>query len=320
MRISVIIPAFNAERWLPETLRSVTSQEVPGLEVIVVDDGSTDGTAACVKSGWPQVKLVSTANKGVSHARNLGTSLATGELVQHLDADDVLTPGKVARQMELLAAHPEVDVVYCDWQRLVQRDDGSFTPGEKVKRTLESVARDPELAFFSDMWCPTGAYLYRREFLAKVGEWKAWLPVVQDARFAWDCARAGARWLHDPHIGVLYRQHRQGSISTRSRLAFLKDCWANMLDMERVWNTEGPLNQSRLTAVKASCENLVRSFFGVDDALFNEAYAHLLRLDPGFKSSHPGLRRLSSLVGYRNAEQIALWGRRAKQWLAAKPS
>ena len=106
MRVSVIIPAYNAERWLPETLASVAAQEWPDLEVIVVDDGSTDGTAAFVEQAYPQWTLHRSENRGVSHARNLGTQLANGEFVQYLDADDILQPGKLARQVALLQAIP----------------------------------------------------------------------------------------------------------------------------------------------------------------------------------------------------------------------
>ncbi len=315
MKVSVVIPAYNAERWLPETLESVAAQNMDDMEVIIVDDGSTDGTAAYVERQWPQFKLTRTANQGVSHARNLGTSLATGDFVQHLDADDVLMPGKISRQAQLLAAEPDVDVVYSNWQRLKQRADGEFERGDRVERTIASVNADPQLAFFSTMWCPTGAYLYRREFLSKAGEWKAWLPVVQDARFAWDCARAGARWSHDPHIGVLYRQHREGSISTRSRLAFLKDCWANTRDMEGIWNAEGSLQGERREAVLNTCRSLARSFYEADRILFEEVHAHLLELDPCFRPEGVLFPLLSSLLGYRNAEGIALCCRRLKRRL-----
>ena len=311
--VSVIIPAYNAERWLPETLQSVAAQNVRDMEVIIVDDGSTDHTAAYVEGQWPQFKLVRTANKGVSHARNLGTSLATGEFVQHLDADDVLTPGKIVREMQMLIAQPDSDVIYSNWQRLMQRTDGSFEHGDKVERTIGQVHSDPQLAFFSTMWCPTGAYLYRREFLRRAGDWKPWLPVVQDARFAWDCARAGARWIHDPHIGVLYRQHRVGSISTRNRLAFLQDCWANTLDIERVWDAECSLHGERREAIFNTCRNLARGLYEVDKPLFEAVYAHLLELDPHFRPEGVILPLLSSLLGYRNAEGLALCCRRAKR-------
>lgn len=313
MKVSVIIPSYNARRWLPETLASVAAQNMDGMEVIIVDDGSTDDTAAYVAEEWPQYTLIRTENRGVSHARNLGSATATGDFIQFLDADDLLLPGKLARQVRMLEARPEADIVYCNWQRLAEQADGSFAMAEKIERTIEEVNPDPQLAFFSTMWGPTGSYLYRREFLPRVGEWKAWLPVVQDARFAWDCARAGAKWAHDPQTGVLYRQHRAGSVSTRSRLAFLQDCWANSQDMARIWQAEGSLHGERRKAVLASYHHIARDFFEIDKRRFEEIWAALLELDPHFRPKGALLPVLNSIVGHRNTEFVALCYRRLKR-------
>ncbi len=312
VKASVIIPAYNAGRWLPETLQSVAIQGYPDTEVIIVDDGSTDNTAGYVAQTWPKYTLIRTENKGVSHARNLGASSATGDFIQFLDADDILVPGKLVRQVQMLVAQPGTDIVYSNWQRLEEKEDGQFILGEKIERTIEEIDTDPEVAFFSSMWGPTGSYLYRREFLRKVGEWKTWLPVVQDARFAWDCARAGARWAHDQHIGVLYRQHRSGSVSTRSKLAFLKDSWANSQDMTRIWSLEGSLQGLRKAAVLKSYHHLARGFFEVDKALFDESWAKLLKLDPKFRPAGTVLPMLTFLFGPHQAERIALCYRRLK--------
>ena len=312
MKISVIIPAYNAERWLPETLASVAAQEWQDLEVIVVDDGSTDGTAAFVEHAYPQWTLHRSENRGVSHARNLGTQLANGEFVQYLDADDVLQPGKLARQVALLQASPEADIVYSNWQRLNAQPNGQFEPGEVIARTVADVNQDAEIAFFTTMWCPTGAYLYRRSFLDRVLPWKEWLPVIQDARFALDCAMSGARWLHDPAISVLYRQHSTGSVSTRNKLAFAKDCLANTEDVERLWSFSGRMTPARRAALVGSYANLARSFFSLDRATFERLHRKLLAMAPHFLPSGRALALLTRIIGYANAEQVALWYRQLR--------
>lgn len=316
MLVTVIIPAYNAMRWLPETLESVAAQDYPRLEVVIVDDGSTDETAAYVKDRWPHYTLIRTENRGVSHARNLGTAKASGGLIQYLDADDLLTPGKISRQAALLQENPDADVVYGGWQRLVRKGEG-FEPGEVVSRAFEEVDADAETAFFVSMWCPTGAYLYRRGIVEKAGEWKTWLPVTQDARFAWDCARAGARWLRDPEVGVLYRQHQAGSVSTQSRLAFLNDCWANAEDIRALWAGEGSLRGRRRAVVEGVYHSLARAFFSVDRPMFLKARARLLELNPGFRPPERGLSIATSLLGYEAAEHLAGWYRQTRQWLAS---
>ena len=92
MKLSIIIPAYNAEAYLPQCLDSILAQEHSGCEVIVVDDGSTDGTAALLER-YPDVKVVHQENRGMSTARNRGLDEARGEYILFVDSDDLLTDG-----------------------------------------------------------------------------------------------------------------------------------------------------------------------------------------------------------------------------------
>jgi glycosyltransferase involved in cell wall biosynthesis len=108
-RVSVIVPVYNAERYLGEALESVMTQRYTPLEVIVVDDGSTDNSAA-VAQEFP-VQYFKQANGGPGAARNFGIARARGEFVAFQDADDVWTPDKLLTQVEYLRQHPEVQYV-----------------------------------------------------------------------------------------------------------------------------------------------------------------------------------------------------------------
>ena len=92
MKLSIIIPTYNAEAYLPQCLDSILAQEHSGCEVIVVDDGSTDGTAALLER-YPDVKVIHQANRGMSTARNRGLDEARGEYILFVDSDDLLTDG-----------------------------------------------------------------------------------------------------------------------------------------------------------------------------------------------------------------------------------
>jgi glycosyltransferase involved in cell wall biosynthesis len=108
--ISCIVPVFNGERYLHEALDSILAQTYRPVEVIVADDGSTDGTVAVVASYGERVRYLWQPNAGSPAARNLGLGAAKGEFVAFLDADDLWHPEKLARQMARFQARPELDL------------------------------------------------------------------------------------------------------------------------------------------------------------------------------------------------------------------
>lgn len=113
--ISVIIPVHNGDSFIAEAIESVFAQDYRPLELIVVDDGSTDRTREIVK-GFPLANLQEQSHQGAGVARNAGVRAAKGDLIAFLDADDLWMPGKLSRQWETLQAHPEVDAIFAHVQ------------------------------------------------------------------------------------------------------------------------------------------------------------------------------------------------------------
>ncbi|NLX18332.1 MAG: glycosyltransferase family 2 protein [Desulfobulbus sp.] len=114
--VSVVIPAYNAQDFIADTLESIFAQTYPHVEVIVVDDGSTDGTAAVVQSFGKQVRYLYQANSGgCAVPRNAGMKLCTGKYLCFLDADDLMTPNRLADQVVFMERHPEIGLVFCDY-------------------------------------------------------------------------------------------------------------------------------------------------------------------------------------------------------------
>ncbi|MBQ6652019.1 MAG: glycosyltransferase [Prevotella sp.] len=125
MLLSVVVPVFNMADTLDTCLESIVGQDCPGMEIVVVDDGSTDGSAAkCddwsrrgrlrgdeLRSGWPRIKVVHKANGGLSDARNAGIEMAKGDYITFADADDFVAAGTYSRLMKELDAHPEYDIL-----------------------------------------------------------------------------------------------------------------------------------------------------------------------------------------------------------------
>lgn len=112
--VSVVIPAFNSGAYLEETLRSAVAQTHARLQVIVVDDGSTDGSVERAVAGFPGVRYVRQANAGANVARNTGLRLAEGDFIALLDHDDVWRPEKLEVQLAVAARHPESGLIACD--------------------------------------------------------------------------------------------------------------------------------------------------------------------------------------------------------------
>jgi glycosyltransferase involved in cell wall biosynthesis len=216
--VSVVIPSYNCESYIAQTLQGVLAQQVDDLEVLVVDDGSTDGTEAIVRRHDSRVRWVPQANAGVSRARNHGIELARGRYICLLDHDDWWFPHKLQRQLRAMDEHPEAGVVYSTW--IVWRQPAPDAPFPDVASYRIDDTPDDEHPDFSgwvyhqfllDCWMLTSTTMFRRELFAQYGGFDESLPFSED----WDLWLRLARQV--PFVQLrrpttLYRMHaRQGS-------------------------------------------------------------------------------------------------------------
>ena len=155
--ISVIMPAFNAEPFIASGLKSVLDQGYEHVEIVVVDDGSSDRTAEVAEQFAPTVRCIRQSNAGAPAARNRGLMAAKGEFITFLDADDVYEPGRLGLQMRKLMGNPEIE----------------FVVGQRRSEELCSAPGEP-LAFTpieppNKMTLSLGACLFRLSAFEKVG-------------------------------------------------------------------------------------------------------------------------------------------------------
>lgn len=173
--VSVIIPAYNCARLIPETLESLFAQDYPNLEIVVVNDGSKDNTLELLKSYGDRIQLVDQANTGAPGARNKGIQSARGEFIGFCDADDIWAPGKVSAQVRHLQNCPDVGMVFCDWQVWDPRADGSFEIPESFRDSGDTTLVDPANSgwiytrLLLDCICLTSTVMFRRTVVEKVG-------------------------------------------------------------------------------------------------------------------------------------------------------
>ena len=215
--VSVLVTAYNAEPWLAETLGSVEAQTYPHVETVVVDDGSTDGTLGVARRfEGPHVKVVTQANAGACAARNRALAEAQGDLVQYLDADDLLAPTKIARQVDRLRGEPEGTVASGPWVRFRE------TPGD-MGRGGEPGWEDyaPAALWLVQSWSPGGgmmppfAWLTPRSLVEAAGPWDEGLLRNQDGEFFARVLARAMKVAFCPEAWGYYRSEITTSVSAR---------------------------------------------------------------------------------------------------------
>ncbi len=213
VRVSLVIPAYNYADFLPGTLDSALSQGVDGLEIVLVDDGSTDETPAVAASYGPAVRCLRQDNAGLSAARNAGLGLAQGEYVGFLDADDLLGPGALASQMRFLDEHPDVDAAVCRSFFFSE----SEAPGKPIANGEWRLFRQDlavHLCHFNV--APPHAFLARRAAVAGA-RFDRGLSACEDHAFWLDLAARGTRFAANAGAQVFYRRHGASMSANLSR-------------------------------------------------------------------------------------------------------
>ena len=202
-RVSVVIPAFDRERYLPEAIASVQAQRLPGVEIVVVDDGSSDATAAAAV-GFADVVCLRRPHAGAAAARNAGVAAARGELLAFLDSDDLWTPGALRTLTAVLDERRDVDLGFGLVEEFVSPELGE----EEGGRLLPAAGPVPG-------YC-AGAMLARRAAFSSVGPFDEGLRVGE---FVDWIARARERGLRSHVVDevVLRRRLHSGNLGRGDR-------------------------------------------------------------------------------------------------------
>lgn len=190
--VSVVVPAYNAEATLARTLQSIIDQTVGVAEIIVVDDGSTDGTAELTRQyaeADARVRLLSKSNGGASSARNAGIASATGEFIGFLDADDVWLPHKLERQLEVFERHTEVGAV----QAGAVHVDGDLRPLFRLA-CVPGRMHPMEVLRFRNLPAFPTTLMLRREAVATIGVFDTSLAILEDWEFALRASVRSVLW------------------------------------------------------------------------------------------------------------------------------
>lgn len=297
--VSVIIPAYNAASLIEETLHSVFAQTHSEIETIVVDDGSTDSTAAIVDRYSPRVILMRQTNSGgCSSPRNHGLRVARGEFITFFDADDLMLPGKLARQVAFLRAHPQLGAVLMDYRNFDETGEAAtshFAGCPQLKRLLvgsgaDQVLLDPLPAtriLTNENYAIAGSPLVRRSLFDSVDPFDEDLRASEDFDLMYRIARhSGVGIIGE--VGFLRRFHESNMSKRVAHVLRYK-----IESRSKLWRLEEDTENRRLLSREIASYHLSLAEFG-----HRSAPAQSLRhLWSALRFGHaPDLRLAKSLV------------------------
>jgi glycosyltransferase involved in cell wall biosynthesis len=203
--VSIIIPAYNSSEYITEALESAFQQVYSPIEVIVIDDGSTDDTRqrlnSYIESG--KISYQFQTNRGLAAARNTGIKLAKGEYLQFLDADDLISPIKIEKQVRCLESSPNRAICGCDFRFFAGSDVSNPYGGDAFKGEfpLNSACRLFEFETVIHRW------LFPASLFSVFGGFEESMPATEDWLMLWKLAANGTRFIYLDEPLALYRKH-----------------------------------------------------------------------------------------------------------------
>ena len=254
-KVSVIIPLFNQKEYIGKAIDSVLEQTYPNIEVIVVNDGSTDNPFPELEKYKNDILLINQENRGLSGARNTGIQESTGEYIQLLDADDFLHKNKIKLQLEFSMNNDEA-ISYCE---VVQYNSGSGqTELRYIGETEDMFSSLYNFWFFYPL--PVHALIIKKEIFNKFGLFDEQLKAAEDRYFFSRLAAAGIEFKYFPFIGGYRRFHE--SNMNKNRLFIVE----NVIKFYRKLNAElGDdffVDKFGYTGLQMMCANLTYMYAG----------------------------------------------------------
>lgn len=220
--VSVIIPCYNVEQHIAACLRSVLAQDLAVLEIICVDDGSTDTTVDTIRGIQAEhpgrITLWEGEHRGASAARNTGMAAATGTYIQFLDADDVLLPDKLSGQTLLLTSHGKPDLLVGDYR--VLHSDGR-------EETIHALVDQPWMGLIKTRIGSTCSNLWKRSAVLDAGGWNEQLASSQDHELIFRMLRGGCMVAYDARDRTVVDKARPGRISVADNIGN----WLRYIDL-----------------------------------------------------------------------------------------
>ena len=311
--VSVCIPCHNAAPYLGQAIESILAQSWPAIEIIVVDDNSTDGSAQLLdRYQSPRVQVIAAALGSAARSRNLAFASAQGHWIKFFDADDLLHPEAIERQMERVSERVDV-VASSAWGRFYRDDLGTFKPNpQSVWRDMAATDWLVEAWRDAQPMTQPGMFLIPRDLLKHTGGWDESLSLIDDFEFFARVLCHASEVLFTPEATLYYRSGLQGSLSGQKSRRAVESAFHSLLKGTAHLLERRSDPQSRL-----SCANVLQDFIYTHypdhpdlRALIDQRISELGGSDLEV-SGGPRFHQLRRLVGWKAAKRLQKLGGRA---------
>jgi glycosyltransferase involved in cell wall biosynthesis len=308
-RVSILIPCYNAENWIGQAIQSSLDQTWLDKEVIVVDDGSKDGSREVIQSFEGRIKFEFELNRGGNPTRNRLLELAKGEWVQYLDADDFLLPEKISHQMQYV--DEQVDIVYGPIIIQNENTEGGIC-------TLSQPDPRQDLAEQWIRWyvCQTGGVLWRKSSLIRIGGWNENFSCCQDNEVCLRAIKEGLRFKYSEYQDTVYRIWSEDTICRKDPRKVISIKSQLIEEMVDYLKKNELINQNYINAAGEVVFEMARTLakFSINEA---SRYVEKWRNKGIFCISGPAAplsyQVMIKLLGFAQSERVAKLARKTKK-------
>lgn len=307
MIVSILIPCYNAERWIRRAVESSLYQVNCNCEVIVADDGSTDGSLEILRSFRDKLKIISGPHKGGNAARNSLLEVARGEWAQFLDADDELASDKISTQLHYIDQN--VDAVYGSVALQWWKDD------TMVNSLVSKPSRELDLYshWFNWQLAQTGSVLWRASSLRKIGGWNETVTCCQDNELTLRALKHGLRFVQSDDAGTIYRIWSDQTVCRRDPSMLIK-MKTSLIDEMILWlKQQNKLCETHLEIAGEACFAMARSLYQIDpEGAKRYARERVDKKVFNFNKAPLHFKTLISFLGFSVTEQLASFVRKTR--------
>ncbi|MBD1822207.1 glycosyltransferase [Cyanobacteria bacterium FACHB-DQ100] len=305
--ISILIPCYNADRWIAQAIQSALDQTYPHKEVIVVDDGSSDRSLEIIQSFGNQIRWETGCNRGGNVARNRLLYLSTGEWIQYLDADDYLLPDKIEKQIQFLAQNSDAEVIYSPHITEELNDQTVI----HLPPAIATLPLPHDLWLLAIQWKlpQTGGLLLRKQSLLDINGWREDLKHCQDYDLYVRLLMANKRFAYCEEAGAVYRWWCSGTVTRRKGDEIYRDRLNVQDAIETHLRITGQLTPARKDAINQARFEYARRIYPWDEFWAVQVASTVKRCDPQFEPSNhvaPDFyRHIYKTFGFTSAEYVA---------------